>query len=45
MAVPAFLKYMIEYGLGVQTSATYAIRRVDYDFFSMNYDASLMLLN
>lgn len=30
---PALLKYMIEYGLGVQTIATYAIRRVDYDFF------------
>jgi len=30
---PTLLKYMIEYGLGVQTVATHFIRKIDHDFF------------
>lgn len=30
---PKLLKYMIEYGLGVQTIATHAIKKVDTEFF------------
>lgn len=30
---PKLLKYMIEYGLGVQTVATHAIKKVDAEFF------------
>ena len=30
---PKLLKYMIEYGLGVQTIATHAIKKVDAEFF------------
>lgn len=34
---PTLLKYMIEYGLGVQTVATHAIRKVDRDFFQEEF--------
>ena len=30
---PTLLKYMIEYGLGVQTKAVYEIKEIDQDFF------------
>ena len=31
---PRLLKYMIEYGLGVQTIAVHEIKKVDHDFFN-----------
>lgn len=31
---PTLLKYMIEYGLGVQTIAVHEIKKIDHDFFN-----------
>ena len=34
---PTLLKYMIEYGLGVQTIAVHEIKKIDHDFFNESF--------